>query len=125
MFLQDDVWLQGLTINHAKDVAINVDKGKQNSKLIDMTFIGNYVPDTDPDNRVSAGVVSTELDSSLEVLRSIFKWNKATPIYSRGSLVVYDSYFYGNSRSKVRKWSFGIYHLQIGSIFLIASIESM
>jgi len=99
--MADDVWLQGIQINHAKDVAINVDKGKKNAKLIDMTFIGNYVPDTDTDDRVSAAVILMELNSSLEVLRSTFKWNRATSIYSRGSLIVYDSYFYGNTRSKV------------------------
>lgn len=99
--MSDDVWLQGITINHAKDVVVNVDKGKHNSKLIDMEFVGNYVPEVNSNNRVSAGVVLTELDSSLEVLRSTFKWNQATAIYSRGSLVVYDSYFHGNIRSEV------------------------
>ena len=68
-----------------------------------MEFVGNHVPEVNSNNRVSAGVVLTELDSSLEVLRSTFKWNQATAIYSRGSLVVYDSYFHGNIRSEVRK----------------------
>jgi hypothetical protein len=97
--LLDDVWLQGLTINEAKDVVVNVDKGKKNAKIIDMTFLGTELPDTA--SAISAAVVLTEMDSSLEVLRSKFTWNKGTPIFNRGSLVVYGSRFFGNTGTKV------------------------
>lgn len=65
-----------------------------------MTFVGNEVPPND--NNVSPGVVAAELDTYLEVLHSSFSWNLATPIYSRGSLVVHGSYFHGNQGTKVR-----------------------
>ena len=93
------MWLQGLQINHAKDVVVNVDRNKKNAKLIDMTFVGGFVPESD--SAVSAGVVLGEADSHLEVLQSTFRWNDATPVYSRGSLIVYDSLFEGNRGTKV------------------------
>ncbi len=95
----DDVWLQGLQINRAKDVVVNVDKNIKNAKLIDMTFVGGLVPEGD--SAASAGVVLGEANSHLEVLQSSFKWNQATPVFSRGSLIVYDSYFEGNRGTKV------------------------
>ncbi len=78
---------------------MNVDKEKQNVKLIDMVFVGNEVPVAD--NEVSGGVIHVENDAELEVLKSSFKWNEATPIYSRGTVLVHDSYFYGNKGTKV------------------------
>ena len=93
------MWLQGLTINHAKDVVVNVDRNVKNAKLIDMKFIGGTVPEHD--TAISTGVILGESNSNIEVLRSTFRWNKATPIYSRGSLIVYDSTFHGNKKTKV------------------------
>lgn len=78
---------------------MNVDKNVKNAKLIDMKFVGGFVPDND--TAISAGVILGEVNSNIEVLRSTFKWNQATPIYSRGSLVVYDSTFIGNRGTKV------------------------
>ncbi len=95
----DDVWIQGITVNHAKDVVVNIDRGMKNAKLIDMKFVGGFVPDNN--TTASAGVVLGESGSNLEVLSSSFRWNRATPIYSRGSLVVYDSHFLGNRGTKV------------------------
>ena len=99
--LQDDIWLQGIQINEAKDVVVNIDREKKNAKLIDMSFIGNTVPDNDEPK--STGVVMTELNSSLDILNSTFKWNGASGIYSRGSLLIHNSHFRGNRGSKVRR----------------------
>jgi hypothetical protein len=99
--LLDDIWLQGITINNAKDVVVNIDKNVQNAKLIDMRFVGNEVPDSDT-YALSTGVISSELDSSVDVLDSTFEGNKATPIYSRGNIIVHNSIFQGNLGTKVR-----------------------
>lgn len=99
--LLDDIWLQGITINNAKDVVVNIDKNVQNAKLIDMRFVGNEVPDSDT-YALSTGVISSELDSSVDVLDSTFEGNKATPIYSRGNIIVHNSIFQRNLGTKVR-----------------------
>ena len=88
-------------MNEAKDVVVNIDREVKNAKLIDMSFIGGTVPEGDAPK--SIGVVMAELDSNLEVLDSTFKWNNASGIYSRGSLLIHNSYFRGNRGSKVRK----------------------
>jgi hypothetical protein len=78
---------------------VNVDSEKQNVKLIDMVFVGNEVPFTN--DVASGGVVMVANNAELEILKSTFQWNDATPIYSRGSVLIHDSYFYGNKGTKV------------------------
>lgn len=64
-----------------------------------MVFVGNEVPVTE--NEASGGVIQVEIEAELEILKSSFKWNEATPIYNRGSVLIHDSYFYGNKGTKV------------------------
>jgi len=88
----DNVWLEGIVIKRTKVNAVHVSSGQKNVKLISMAFLNNRVSTTGP-----GAIVFAAGNSSSEIIKSSFTWNKGMSIRNGGDMMIISSTFKHNT----------------------------
>jgi len=88
----DNVWLEGIVIKRTKFNAVHVSSGQKNVKLISMAFLNNRVSTTGP-----GAIVFAAGNSSSEIIKSSFTWNKGMSIRNGGDMMIISSTFKHNT----------------------------
>jgi len=84
-----DVTIDGLKITQAQDNIINIDSDVKNIRIIDMEVFKSTIPG----NKYGAptALINIGLRASVQIINSLFSWNKASIVENRGSLMIHGS----------------------------------
>jgi len=92
----DNVWLEGINVKFAKDIAVMVSEGSRNTKLINMVFSFAELPD----NTISHAIIKAGNYSSCQIIKSTFYRNVGTAIRNFGEMIIISSTFKNNEGAK-------------------------